>query len=495
MDKKFYITTAISYPNGNPHIGHAYEAIAADILARFKRLDGYEVFFLTGTDDHGQKIYRTAQEKKISPQKMTDEISQNFIDMCTFFNISNDRFIRTSEQTHHEAVRAIWRKLEEKGDIYKDKYEGWYCVREEEFYTENELVKNERGEWQTPTNSPVEWVKEDSYFFRLSKYQERLLRYYEKFPNFVEPKTRLNEITSFVKGGLLDISISRSSFDWGVKAPTEDNHIAYVWLDALTNYITACGYPNKEMKFWPADLHLIGKDILRFHAVYWPAFLMSAELELPKKIFAHGMVLTSSGEKMSKSLDNVIDPFEQAKKYGVDGFRYFLLSSTPFGQDGAYSETRIIAKLNADLANNLGNLAQRCLTMIQKHWQGKVPPITGKKPSIYNQLPQIREAINNIAPHIVLTKILEEVSNVNRYFAAQKPWELEGDAQSNVLGFTLEALRQIAILLQPFMPDKMEELLDCLAIPKNERNFEALTTSQIKTGTQLPAPKPIFPRI
>ena len=506
MAEKFYITTAISYPNASPHIGHAYEAIAADALARFKRLDGYEVFFLTGTDDHGQKIYRAAKAQGITPQEMTDALSKKFTSMCARFNISYDRFIRTSEPPHHQAVRAIWQKLEAKGDIYQDKYEGWYAVREEEFYTESELIKNEKGEWQTPGGAPVEWMKEDSYFFRLSSYQQKLLDYYQANPDFISPKTRYNEILSFVKGGLKDLSISRSSFDWGVQAPTENKlgegkHIVYVWLDALTNYLTACDYPDensKKFKLWPADLHLIGKDILRFHTVYWPAFLMSAELAIPKKVFAHGMILTEEGEKMSKSLKNVIDPFEQAELYGVDEFRYFLLSNTPFGNDGAYSEEMLITKLNADLANNLGNLAQRCLTMIQKNYEGRVPEVLVPKKIINEKhLDKIREAMDRQRLDLALRLIFDLVSEANRIFTEARPWEKGGNQEEeqrdNTLYSTLHFLRAAGTLLLPFMPAKMNQLLDLLAVPDDERLFSHLTT-EIKSGTQLPKPIAIFPR-
>jgi methionyl-tRNA synthetase len=495
MVKKFYITTAISYPNGDPHIGHAYEAIAADVFARFKHLDGYDVFFLTGTDDHGQKIYRTAKEQGVDPQEMTDRLSERFKDMCKFFNINYSRFIRTSETAHHEAVQAIWKKLEDRGDIYKHIYEGWYSVREEEFYTEAELIKNNKGEWETSGGSPVEWMKEDSYFFRLSNYQEKLLTFYAAHPDFILPKSRYNEVLSFVQGGLKDLSISRTSFDWGVPTPTEDKAVVYVWLDALTNYLTGCGYPDEnsaQFDFWSPDIHFIGKDILRFHTVYWPAFLMSAKLALPKKVFAHGMILTGEGEKMSKSLKNTVDPFEQAERYGVDAFRYFLLANTPFGQDGVYSEEQMVARLNADLANNLGNLAQRCLTMVEKNFSSKAPK-TDKKFSIDNALEKIHEAMDSQAFHLALGYINEIVSETNRYFAAEKPWELEGDAQGAVLGYVIEALRQTGILLLPFMPDKMNALLDLLAVPLEHRNFACLRI-ETKSGAQLPEPKPIFPR-
>ena len=514
MKKKFYITTAISYPNGPPHIGHVYEAIATDALARFKRLDGYDVHFVTGTDDHGQKIYRMAREQNVSPQEMTDQLSEKFKEMCQHFSISYDYFIRTSHKAHHHAVRDIWQKMEARGDIYKDVYKGWYAVREEEFYTESELVKDEKGAWITTSGVPVEWVEEESYFFKLSAFQERLLDYYEKHPGFIQPETRRNEVVSFVKGGLKDLSISRSSFDWGVLSPKE-GHIVYVWLDALTNYLTAVGYPDmdeeKYKRYWPADLHIIGKDILRFHTVYWPAFLMSADLPIPERVFAHGMILTGEGEKMSKSLGNVIDPFELADIYGVDPFRYFLLCDIPFGDDGACGKKQIIHRLNADLANNLGNLAQRSLTMIQKDWDGKIPP---KAPPLSEELgnpvfsrhfKKIREGMDmqNIAREMEIQNITRSlriimlfVKRSNTIFAEWEPWKLaktDHVAQGKVLYATLEVLRCAAILLQPFMPNDTQKLLYYLGVDEDKRDFASLS-DQLKEGTKLPPPAPLFPR-
>ena len=503
MKKKFYITTAISYPNGPPHIGHVYEAIATDALARFKRLDGYDVHFVTGTDDHGQKIYRMAREQGVSPQALTDQLSEKFKEMCQRFSISYDYFIRTSHKDHHHAVRDIWQKMEARGDIYKDVYKGWYAVREEEFYTESELVKDEKGAWITASGVPVEWVEEESYFFKLSAFQKRLLDYYESHPGFIQPETRRNEVVSFVKGGLKDLSISRSSFDWGVQSPKE-GHIVYVWLDALTNYLTAVGYPDmdeeKYKRYWPADLHIIGKDILRFHTVYWPAFLMSAGLPIPERVFAHGMILTGEGEKMSKSLGNVIDPFELADIYGVDPFRYFLLRDIPFGADGICGKEQIIHRLNADLANNLGNLAQRALTMIQKDWDGKIPPEIefpldhqGQDKAEKRWLKEMRKHMDNQRPDLALAEVYAFVSAANGFFAKEEPWKLNHEAQGKVLYKTLEILRWAAILLQPFMPNDMKKLLYYLGLDGDKRYFTSLL-EPLESGKKLPEPKPLFPK-
>ena len=369
----YYITTAISYPNGPPHIGHAYEAIATDAIARFMRLDGYDVFFLTGTDEHGQKIQQTAAREGLTPRQLLDRNVPLFEAMVKLLNCSNDDFIRTTEQRHHRSSEEIWQRMEGNGDIYLDKYAGWYSVRDEAYYAEDETQLNEQKQRiATKTGTPVEWVEEESYFFRLSAYQDKLLELYASDPNYVLPKERLNEVASFVRGGLQDLSISRTTFDWGVRVPGSDGHIMYVWVDALTNYITAVGYPDTESekfrRYWPADLHVIGKDIVRFHAVYWPAFLMSAGIAVPRRIFSHGF-LFNRGEKMSKSVGNVIDPFALVKAYGVDPLRYFFLREVPFGQDGNYSHEAIVNRINADLANDLGNLAQRSLTMVAQQFR------------------------------------------------------------------------------------------------------------------------------
>src|SRR5712691_8308547 len=373
---RYYLTTAIAYPNGPPHIGHDYEAIATDAIARFMRLDGYDVFFLTGTDEHGSKMLQTAAKEKLAPRELVERNVPRFKAMVERLECSNDEFIRTTEERHHRASIGIWEKMQANGDIYLDKYSGWYSVRDEAYYDEHETRLSEKGERLGPQGTPVEWVEEESYFFKLSAYQDKLLELYARHPDFVLPKERLNEVASFVKGGLRDLSVSRTTFDWGVRVPDNPKHVMYVWVDALTNYITAVDYPDTDSprfrRYWPADLHVIGKDIVRFHAVYWPAFLMSAGVEVPRRVFSHGF-LFNRGEKMSKSVGNVIDPFDLADAYGVDQLRYFLLREVPFGQDGNYGHEAIVARTNADLANDLGNLAQRSLTMVARNFAGVLP--------------------------------------------------------------------------------------------------------------------------
>src|SRR5919112_76310 len=375
MSQPFYVTTAISYPNGPPHIGHAYEAIAADTIARFQRSQGRDVRFQTGTDEHGLKMAQAARTEDLEPRAFADKMSQLFQQMCDTLNVSYDRFIRTSEDDHHRASKAIWKAMEERGDLYLDRYEGWYSVRDEAYYEEDELTTSEDGSKLSPQGTPVEWTVEESWFFRLSKYQQPLLEHYAANPDFIRPDSRRNEVVRFVEGGLKDLSISRTSFDWGVPVPGSDNHVMYVWLDALTNYITGLGYPDKTelwQRYWPADVHLIGKDVVRFHAVYWPAFLMSAGVALPKQVYGHGFLL-SRGEKMSKSVGNVVDPMLLAEKFGVDALRYFLLREVSFGQDWSYSAEAIVSRANAELANSFGNLAQRTLSMIFKNLDGVLP--------------------------------------------------------------------------------------------------------------------------
>src|SRR5687767_806470 len=376
MAEPFYITTAISYPNGRPHIGHAYEAIAADAIARFQRARGRDVRLITGTDEHGLKMIQTARGLGRDTIEFADEMSGYFRDMCAKLNISYDAFVRTSEPRHHDASIALWKAMEAAGDLYLDRYEGWYSVRDEAFYEESELISGEGGEKVSPQGTPVEWTAEETWFFRLSKYQEPLLALYRDQPDFIRPESRRNEVMRFVEGGLRDLSVSRTSFDWGVPVPGSPDHVMYVWVDALTTYMTGVGFPDERQEFeryWPADLHLIGKDIVRFHAVYWPAFLMSAKLPLPKQVFAHGFLLSRGGEKMSKSLGNVVDPMALADRFGVDALRYFLLREVSFGQDGSYSAEAIVSRANAELANSFGNLAQRSLSMIFKNLDGAIP--------------------------------------------------------------------------------------------------------------------------
>ena len=504
----FYITTAIAYPNGVPHIGHAYEAIATDAIARFMRLDDFDVFFLTGTDEHGLKIQQTAQKEGLTAPQLLERNVPRFRAMVERMNCSNDDFIRTTEERHHRASVAIWERMARNGDIYLSKYAGWYSVRDEAYYDESETVAAEDKTRRGPTGSPVEWVEEESYFFRLSAYQERLLDLYAKVPDFVLPKERFNEVTSFVRGGLQDLSISRTTFDWGVPVPGDPKHIMYVWVDALTNYITGVDFPDtdseKFRRYWPAALHVIGKDIVRFHAVYWPAFLLSAGVEVPRHIYSHGF-LFNRGEKMSKSVGNVIDPFALADAYGVDPLRYFFLREVPFGQDGNYSHEAIVARINADLANDLGNLAQRSLTMIAKAFGGRLPdpgPFTSSDRTILAaadaMIAKAREAMKTQQLHQVLNLAWAVVADANRYFAGEAPWALaktDPPRQGTVLYVTAEVLRQVAILSLPFMPVSAAKLLDLLAIPAAERRFAAIGDShRIAAGTTLPAPSPVFPR-
>jgi methionyl-tRNA synthetase len=506
--KPYYITTAIAYPNGAPHIGHAYEAIATDAIARFMRLDGYDVYFLTGTDEHGQKIQQTAAREGLTPRQLLDRNVPMFEAMVKMLNCSNNDFIHTTEPRHYRSSEEIWRRMEQNGDIYLDKYAGWYSVRDEAYYAESETRLDEKGQRLGPNGTPVEWVEEESYFFRLSAYADKLLALYANDLNYVLPRERLNEVMSFVKGGLQDLSISRTTFDWGVKVPGSPKHVMYVWVDALTNYITAVGYPDTESekfkKYWPADLHVIGKDIVRFHAVYWPAFLMSAGIDAPRRIFSHGF-LFNRGEKMSKSVGNVIDPFALAKAYGVDPLRYFFLREVPFGQDGNYSHEAIVNRVNADLANDLGNLAQRSLTMVARNFGGVLP-----KPATLSASDQAilaaadamigkaRDAMATQQLHQVLNAVWAVVADANRYFAGEAPWALaktDPQRQGTVLYVTAEVLRQIAILALPFTPASAEKLLDFLAVPAGERNFSFLGGKhRLAAGVKLPAPAAVFPR-
>jgi methionyl-tRNA synthetase len=503
----FYITTAIAYPNGAPHIGHAYEAIATDALARFQRLDGKNVFFLTGTDEHGLKMIQTAEAEKLLPMEVATRNAQRFKEMDQRLNISFDRFIRTTEEQHHRSSQEIWKRMAANGDIYLDSYSGWYSVRDEAYYAEEETAVGEDNVRRGPQDTPVEWVEEKSYFFRLSAYQDRLLALYAEQPDFIGPDTRKNEVISFVKSGLRDLSISRTTFDWGVKVPTDAEHVMYVWVDALTNYITGVGFPDEEdpnWHYWPADVHIIGKDIIRFHAVYWPAFLMSAGIPVQKRVYAHGF-LFNRGEKMSKSVGNVVDPFNLADQYGVDQMRYFFLREVPFGQDGSYNHEAIVARINADLANDLGNLAQRSLSMISKQYQGVLPEpgaLSEGDKAILSQadgmIALARTAMASQQIHQALNAVWAVVAEANRYFAGEAPWALaktDPARQRTVLYVTAEVVRQIAILAQPAMPHASATLLDILGIPSDpgSRNFAALST-RIKPGTVLPAPAPVFPR-
>jgi methionyl-tRNA synthetase len=502
--EKFYITTAISYPNGKPHIGHAYELIATDALARFQRHDGKDVFFLTGTDEHGIKMLQTANREGITARELADRNSNEFKKMAILLNASNDDFIRTTEERHYAASQAIWKAMADKGDIYKSSYAGWYSVRDEAYYGEEETEVRPDNVRYGPQGTPVEWVEEESYFFRLSAYQDKLLALYDSKPDFIGPNERRNEVASFVRSGLKDLSISRTTFDWGVPVPGDDKHVMYVWVDALTNYITALGYPDtsaEKWAYWPA-VHIIGKDIVRFHAVYWPAFLMSAGIELPKRVFGHGF-LFNRGEKMSKSLGNVVDPFTMVEHYGLDQVRYFLLREVPFGQDGSYSHEAIVNRTNADLANDLGNLAQRSLSMIAKNCNGVVPQrgeLTEADKAILDQavaaLATARKAMAEQGIHHALAAIFAVVAEANRYFAAQEPWALKKTdpaRMETVLWTTAEVIRRVGILCQPFIPASAAKLLDLLAI--TDRDFVHVDAAHaLVPGAALPAPQPVFPR-
>jgi methionyl-tRNA synthetase len=502
----YFITTPIFYPNGIPHIGHAYTAMVTDAIARFQRLDGFDVRFLTGTDEHGLKMQQTAIAEGLTPLALADRNSARFREMMTALNISYDDYIRTTEPRHERACQALWRAIEKNGDIYLGKYAGWYSVRQEAYFDEAETTVGADGIRREPLGSPVEWAEEETYFFRLSAYQDKLLALYANVPDFVLPRERLNEVASFVKGGLKDLSVSRTTFDWGIKVPGAPSHVMYVWLDALTNYITAAGYPDVEsaefQRYWPANLHVTGKDIVRFHAVYWPAFLMSAGVAVPQRVFSHGFLL-NRGEKMSKSVGNVVDPFAMAEHYGVDQVRYFFMREVSFGQDGSYNHEAIVARINADLANDLGNLAQRSLSMIAKQLDGVLPEpgeFTDNDKEILAEadamLGASRTAMATQQIHQWLNVVWSVVAEANRYFAGEAPWALaktDPARQKTVLYVTAEVVRQVAILTQPVMPDASSKLLDSLGVPQDARDFAALNT-RIKAGATLPPPVGVFPR-
>ena len=492
MAEPFYITTAISYPNGPPHIGHAYEAIAADAIARFQRSLGRDVRFQTGTDEHGLKMIQAARADRSEPRLFSDKMSCLFKDMCDTLNISYDRFIRTSQPDHYRASQAIWQAMEETGDLYLDRYEGWYSVRDEAYYEPDELTSGEDGSKLSPQGTPVEWTVEESWFFRLSKYQQPLLDHYAANPDFIQPESRRNEVARFVESGLKDLSISRTSFDWGVPVPGSDAHVMYVWLDALTNYITGLGYPDETelwQRYWPADVHLIGKDVVRFHAVYWPAFLMSAGIALPKKVYGHGFLL-SRGEKMSKSVGNVIDPMVLADRFGVDALRYFLLREVPFGQDGSYSAEAIVARANAELANSFGNLVQRTLSMIHKNLDGILPASgdTGEDGQLIQEVEQrcnnLTEYFERFAFSIGLEEWMIAVFACNAYVDNMAPWGLKKTDPARmaaVLGTLVVAIRKLAVAVQPIIPTSAENLLALIDAGKE--------------GAPIAQPVPLFPRL
>ncbi len=510
----FYITTAISYVNGAPHLGHAYESILTDVMARFKRLDGYDVMFLTGTDEHGEKVAKTAAENGVTAQEFADQNAAKFVEMTKLLNISNDDFIRTTEDRHHKASQALWQKLEENGDIYLGKYEGWYSVREEGYFTEDELQTDPTtGDKLSPNGTPVAWVEEESYFFRLSAYTDKLLAYYKENPEFIQPDTRRNEIMAFVgqEGGLRDLSISRHKdrLHWGIPVPGNEDHVMYVWLDALTNYITALGYPDIEAdtytQNWPANYHVIGKDITRFHTIYWPAFLMAANIDIPKTVFAHGFI-NVDGTKMSKSIGNVLSPSGMVETYGLDQIRYFLMREIPHGQDGNFSHEQAITRMNADLANGMGNLAQRTLSMVYKNCDAKIPDNADMTEDDRALLAQINDChekamkkVEAFKIHRALEEIWRGVSAANGYIDAQEPWSLkkENPERMKIVLYTLaEAIRRLAIMIQPVTPSAAGKILDQLKIEKDVRKFIHLNDDFIlKPGIEIDKPEGVFPRI
>ncbi|NCU11381.1 MAG: methionine--tRNA ligase [Sphingomonadaceae bacterium] len=511
MAEPFYITTAISYPNGKPHIGHAYEAIAADVIARFQRQMGRKVRFQTGTDEHGLKMAQKARDLGITPVALASEMSQHFIDMCDGLNVSYDVFLRTTEPRHHAASQALWQRMEANGDLYLDRYEGWYSVRDEAYYDESELVAGEGGEKLSPQGTPVEWTVEESWFFRLSAYQDKLVELLET-PGFLRPESRRNEMLGFVKAGLRDLSVSRTSFDWGVKVPGSDNHVMYVWVDALTNYLTGLGFPDESgdyARFWPADLHLIGKDIVRFHTIYWPAFLMSAGLPVPSQVFGHGFLL-NRGQKESKSLGNVTDPMALAEQFGVDALRYFLMREVAFGQDGSYSPEAIVTRCNAELANSFGNLAQRSLSMIFKNLEGRLD-VFETAPADDELLAQVAaasrkelpEAFANLDFSVGIEAWMRAVFACNQYVDEQAPWTLkktDPERMRSVLLTLFMAVRDLAIAIRSVVPASADKLLDQLGVPAAERDFAALADAGwfarlVASGFTLHQPVGVFPRL
>ena len=512
MAEPFYITTAISYPNGKPHIGHAYEAIAADVIARFQRQMGRDVRFQTGTDEHGLKMAQKARELGVTPAELADEMSQYFIDMCDKLNVSYDVFQRTTEPRHHLASQELWRRMEANGDLYLDRYEGWYSIRDEAYYDESELIEGEGTEKLSPQGTPVEWTVEESWFFRLSNYADRLLALYNSDADWLRPESRRNEIMRFVEGGLRDLSVSRTSFDWGVKVPGSEKHVMYVWVDALTNYLTGLGFPDdtpEMQKWWPVDLHLIGKDIVRFHAVYWPAFLWSAGLALPKQVFGHGFLL-NRGQKESKSLGNVTDPIELAERFGVDTLRYFLMREVAFGQDGSYSQEAIVNRCNAELANSFGNLAQRILSMIFKNMDGKLradieaqPADTELEMAVRANITTLKFTFANLAFSDGLEAWMQAVFACNQYVDEMAPWALrksDPERMAGVLMTLFRCVRDLAIAVRVVVPESADNLLNQMGLAPEARDFAALEdpdwfTTLAASGFVLVQPVGVFPRL
>ena len=498
MDKNYYITTPIYYPSAKPHMGHAYSSIIADFFARFKRIDGYKVYFLTGTDEHGLKIQRAAEKKGVEPLEFCDEISKTFKNLSKTLNLTNNDFIRTTESRHKKSVQYLWEELKKNDDIYLSKYSGWYSVSDEAFYNEDEIEDLDNKKVAISSKSPVEWVDEESYFFRLSKWEKALLEFYEKNPDFISPASRKNEVISFVKSGLKDLSVSRKSFSWGIKVPNDDDHVIYVWLDALTNYISALNYPNKDdelyKKFWPASVHLIGKDILRFHAIYWPAFLLAAKITPPKKVYGHGWIL-SNEEKMSKSKGNILDPLEIIKQYGLDPLRYYLIKEVSFGNDGNISQERLEDCINSDLANNFGNLCQRVSAFVIKNCDSKVPEkIKFENDDIkildeYSQnLDKLRSEIDNQNINYYIDYIVNRLFEANKYFNDQEPWKKKDDKirLNTIVYTTLEIVRKVTFLLYPIIPQSSLKALKIFNLEEKDVIFQSIGNNEfLKKGSAI----------
>lgn len=506
-NNNFFVTTPIYYVNDRPHIGHAYTSVACDVLARFKRLSGYDVKFLTGTDEHGQKVEKSAKAAGVAPQELADRNSQHFRDLTQLMNISNDDFIRTTESRHKKSAQALWKEMEKNGHIYLGSYSGWYSVRDEAYYQESELVDGPKGK-VAPTGAEVEWVEEPSYFFRLSAFEKPLLAHYEQNPAFIGPETRKNEVISFVKGGLKDLSISRTTFSWGIPVPDDEKHVMYVWLDALTNYLSALGYPDTSSEdykaYWPADLHMVGKDIIRFHTVYWPAFLMAAKLPLPKQVFAHGW-WTIEGEKMSKSLGNAIAPSSLVEEFGLDQTRWFMMREVPFGNDGNFSREGMINRINSELANNIGNLVQRTLSMVAKNCEGKVPGHSALNAddekalsALVDSVKSYSELVDSHKFHLAFEQVVNLANEANLYIDQQAPWKLKKEdprRMEAVLYVLLEYIRVIAIMLQPVMPGSSGKILSFLGVAEEKRCFSCVSKdNRLVSGATLLPPEPVFPR-
>ena len=498
MDKNYYITTPIYYPSAKPHMGHAYSSIIADFFARFKRIDGFKVYFLTGTDEHGLKIQRAAEKKGVKPLAFCDEISKTFKNLSKTLNLTNNDFIRTTESRHKKSVQYLWEELKKNDDIYLSKYSGWYSVSDEAFYNEDEIEDLDNKKVAISSKSPVEWVDEESYFFRLSKWEKALLEFYEKNPDFISPASRKNEVISFVKSGLKDLSVSRKSFSWGIKVPNDDDHVIYVWLDALTNYISALNYPNQDdelyKKFWPASVHLIGKDILRFHAIYWPAFLLAAKITPPKKVYGHGWIL-SNEEKMSKSKGNILDPLEIIKQYGLDPLRYYLIKEVSFGNDGNISQERLEDCINSDLANNFGNLCQRVSAFVIKNCDSKVPEkIKFENDDIkildeYSQnLDKLRSEIDNQNINYYIDYIVNRLFEANKYFNDQEPWKKKDDKirLNTIVYTTLEIVRKVTFLLYPIIPQSSLKALKIFNLEEKDVIFQSIGNNEfLKKGSAI----------